>query len=208
MSRFGTDPRGFFTGVYRDVAPWDIGGPQPAMVALLDEFPPSAPVLDSGCGSGDLTIHLAKSGYETLGIDFVDAAVEQARSRAGMLDPEVAARAAFQVADALRPSRLGRQFGAVVDSGFLHLLTPEEADRYLEEVGLVVRQGGRFYLQEFATEFDMPNTPRKILESEVRMRFTEQNGWRILTVRAGEFLSRIAPVPATLACIERTSGPG
>ena len=35
MSRFGPDPLAFFEAVYEDPAPWDIGAPQPAMVALL-----------------------------------------------------------------------------------------------------------------------------------------------------------------------------
>lgn len=28
MSRFGPDPLTFFETVYRELAPWDIGGPQ------------------------------------------------------------------------------------------------------------------------------------------------------------------------------------
>ena len=48
MSRFGSDPLAFFQAVYREPAPWDIGAPQPAMVALLTEHPPEGPVLDEG----------------------------------------------------------------------------------------------------------------------------------------------------------------
>ncbi|HEX6926748.1 MAG TPA: class I SAM-dependent methyltransferase [Longimicrobiaceae bacterium] len=203
MSRFGPDPRAFFDGVYREVAPWDIGGPQPDMVELLAALPPSSPVLDVGCGSGDLAIHIAKSGVAVLGIDFVEAAIELARAKAAALTPEVAARLEFRVADAFRLRDLQREFGAVVDSGFLHLLTPEEGDRFLEEAARVLRSGGRYYLQEFATEFDVPNTPRAISEQEVRERFTPVRGWRILAVRPGEFQSRIAPVPAIVACAER-----
>ncbi len=48
MSRFGPDPLAFFEAIYQEPAPWDIGGPQPAMVALLAEYPPEGPVLDVG----------------------------------------------------------------------------------------------------------------------------------------------------------------
>jgi hypothetical protein len=34
---------------YRDAPPWDIGQPQPALLSLLDEYPPAGPVLDVGC---------------------------------------------------------------------------------------------------------------------------------------------------------------
>jgi SAM-dependent methyltransferase len=203
MSRFGDDPQAFFDAVYQDVPPWDIGGAQPDMAALLTEFPPMGPVLDLGCGSGDLAIHLATKGRDVLGIDYVEAAIVHARQKAQVLPPEVAQRLEFQVADALRPSLLQRQFGAVVDSGFLHVLTPEQGDALIGEIGAILRPGGRYYLHEFATEFDIPNTPRQITEEEVRARFTPDKGWQILALRPSQFHSRIAPVPATLACIER-----
>ena len=201
--RFGPDPHAFFEAVYREPAPWDIGAPQPDMVGLLAEFPPSGPVLDVGCGSGDLAIHVATHGCDTLGIDFIEEAIAQARAKRGTLAPEVAARLDFQVADALHPARLGRTFGAVVDSGFFHLFSPEDGDRYVDELAGVVRPGGRLYLHEFAVEFPVPNVPRQVTEGEVRTRFDAERGWRVLTVRSGEFQSRVAPVPATLACVER-----
>lgn len=203
MSRFGHDPLAFFEAVYREPAPWDIGGPQPAMTALLAEFPLEGPVLDVGCGSGDLAIHVAESGLEALGIDFVEEAIAQARSKKAALPPNVANRLDFRVADALRPSLLGQTFGAVVDSGFYHLFDPDAGERFIDELAQVLRPGGRCYLHEFAVTFPVPNVPREVTEAELRERFTPERGWRILTIRPGEFLSRVATVPAILACIER-----
>lgn len=203
MTRFGDDPLAFFETVYREPAPWDIGGPQPAMVDLLAAWPPDGPILDVGCGTGDLAIHLARAGYETLGIDFVEAAIVQAQEKRSRLPSDVAGHVEFQVADALRPSRLGRSFGAVVDSGFFHLFPPEAGDAFVDELAQVIRRGGRLYLHEFAVEFPVPNVPRAVTEAEVRERFVPARGWRLLSVQGGEFHSRIAPVPATLACVER-----
>lgn len=203
MTRFGSDPHAFFDWVYRDTAPWDIGGPQPAMVALLDDYPPASPALDIGCGSGALAIFLAERGAEVLGIDFVSAAIDEARRMARALPGDLERKLEFRVADAFQPWLLGRQFGTMVDSGFLHLLTPDETNRFITAVASVLLPGGRYYLHEFATEFGVPNTPRQVTEDELRKRFTEQEGWRILEVRQGEFLNRVAPVPGILACIER-----
>src|SRR5690606_28393734 len=202
MSRFGPDPLAFFEAVYRDPAPWDIGGPQPAMTELLEEYSPQGPVLDLGCGSGDLAIHLAANGLETLGIDFVEEAIAQARSKRATLASDIAARLEFCVADALQPSRLKRTFGAVVDSGFYHLFDSEQCTRCVDELASVLRPGGRCYLHEFAVTLHFPNVPRQITEAELWEEFAAEKDWRILTIRSGEFLSRVAPVPAIVACIE------
>ncbi|HSB00755.1 MAG TPA: methyltransferase domain-containing protein [Anaerolineales bacterium] len=204
MSRFGPDPRAFFDAVYQGIAPWEVGGPQPAMAALFNEYPPMDPALDVGCGSGDLAIYLAQRGLQVTGIDFVEAAITQAREKAGALPPEVANLLGFQMADALQPSLLQRQFGSVVDSGFLHLLESEECDRFVEDLALTLLPGGRYYLLAFAVEFPMPNLPRRVTADELRARFTLEKGWNIQDIRTAEFLSRVAPpVPAIGACIER-----
>ncbi|HEX2189148.1 MAG TPA: class I SAM-dependent methyltransferase [Longimicrobiaceae bacterium] len=202
MSRFGPDPRAFFDSVYRDVPPWDVGGPQPALSALLTEHPPADPVLDVGCGSGDLAIALARSGSEVLGVDFVDAAVAQAREKAAALPPGTARRLEFRAADALRPGLLRRRFGAVVDSGFLHLFEPEQRDGFVDDLALALLPGGRYYLLAFAVEFPPPS-PRRVTEDELRTWFTPERGWRIVELRPAEFLSRVATVPAICACAER-----
>lgn len=203
MSRFGSDPQAFFDAVYQQTPPWGIGGPQPDLEALLDEFPPSGPVLDVGCGSGDQAIALAQRGVEVLGVDIVETAIAQARTKAQALPLEIAERLAFQVADALRPAQLGRQFGAVVDSGFLHLFEQSIADRFAAELAACLPPGGRYYLLAFAVQFDIPNVPRAVTEEELRARFTPERGWRILALREALFQNRVAATPALCACVER-----
>ncbi len=202
MSRFGTNPRDFFASVYQAPPPWDIGGAQPALDALLDAYPPVGPVLDVGCGSGDLAIALAQRGLHVLGIDFIDVAIAQAHAKAARLSPSVARLLHFQVADALQPSRLAQQFGSVVDSGFFHLFESDERDRFIDELAATLLPGGRYYLLAFAVEF-APPSPRQVTEDEVRARFTPGSGWRIRELRSAEFLSHIAAVPAISACIEQ-----
>lgn len=204
MSRFGPDPLAFFNSVYQDAAPWDIGAPQPAMVALLEKYPPADPILDLGCGSGDLAMYLAQLGHPVLGVDFVEAAVKDARAKAGALPPEAADLLRFQVADALKPSCLGDKFGAVIDSGFYHLFDPDQGDRLIDEIASILLPQGCYYLHEFDVEFPVPNVPRQVSAEEIRARFTAERGWRIREIQSVEFLSRVAdPVPAICACLER-----
>jgi cyclopropane fatty-acyl-phospholipid synthase-like methyltransferase len=190
--------------VYQNTAPWDIGAPQPAMIALITKYPPADPILDIGCGSGDLAIYLAQLGHQVLGIDFVESAVKSALDKVSALPKETAQLLSFQVADALKPSLLHKKFGAVVDSGFYHLFNADQCDRLVDEVGSVLLPHGGYYLHEFAIELPAPNMPRQIGVDELQARFTAKKGWHIKEIQTVEFLSRVAPpVPATCACIER-----
>jgi ubiquinone/menaquinone biosynthesis C-methylase UbiE len=185
------------------MAPWDIGAPQPAMAALIEKYPPTNPILDIGCGSGDLAIYLARLGDHVVGIDFVECAIKRAQDKAGSLPRETARLLSFQVADALRPSLLNQKFGAVMDSGFYHLFNSEQCDRLIEEIASILLPNGCYYLHEFAIEFPAPNMPRQITVDELQTRFTADKGWHIREIQTVEFLSRVAPpVPAICACME------
>jgi SAM-dependent methyltransferase len=204
LGRFGDDPHDFFRYVYSDVAPWDVGGPQPDMARMLDEHPPADPILDLGSATGDLAIFLAGRGHEVVGLEFVKSAAEEARAKAAALPAEVSARLRFEVGDATRPSALGVKFGAILDSGFIHLLDEQETDAFVADLREALAPGGRYYLHEFAIEFPIANVPRAITEEEIRARFSESASWRVLEVRPAEFHNRVAqPTPAIIACIER-----
>lgn len=204
MGRFGDNPHAFFGGVYGNTAPWEIGGAQPAMAALLADFPPVGPILDLGSATGDLAIHLARSGYQVIGLEFIESAVVQSRAKAAALPAAVGNLLTFQIGDATRPSEIKIPLGAVVDSGFLHLLDQEETGRFVADLRRALPSGARYYLHEFAIEFPMANVPRAITRSELEQRFNEQTGWKILAIREVDFLNRVAqPTAAIAACIER-----
>ncbi|WP_305783336.1 class I SAM-dependent methyltransferase [Symbioplanes lichenis] len=95
-------------------APWEIGGPQPALAALLDNTVRGPRVLDLGCGTGELAIALARHGHQVTGIDISPVAVEAARAKATGLS------ARFEVGDATRIDLPA--FDTVIDCGLLHNL--------------------------------------------------------------------------------------
>ena len=62
-----------------DSAPWDIGRPQAVWIRLADAGEIAAPVLDSGCGTGEHALLLAERGMEVLGVDVAPTAIGLAR---------------------------------------------------------------------------------------------------------------------------------
>jgi SAM-dependent methyltransferase len=117
-------------------APWIIGEPQPAVVDLERNGWIKGAVLDVGCGMGEHTIHLAKLGYDVLGIDFSPPAVEQARRNA--VRQRVPAR--FHVVDALHLGDRPR-FDTVIDSALFHVFDPSERDAYTASLHAVCPRG-------------------------------------------------------------------
>ena len=203
-----SDPRqpgDFFDAAYRQTPPWDVGAPQPDLIALLDEYPPTGPVLDAGCGTGDLTLALARRGFTSLGVDLASAAIAQARAKAAAAEPYISRLVEFRVGDALHPAQFPGPFGAVVDSGFFHLFGPHERERFARELAASLAAGGRYYLLGFAIDSPFPNAPRQVREGELRVLFAPEHGWRMLALRPARFLTRSArnEVPASAACVER-----
>ena len=108
--------------------PWEIGGPQPAIAAVLGAVK-GPKVLDLGCGSGDLAIELARRGFEVTGIDISAVAIDQARAKAAAEGLSIE----FEVQDATKLSLGSGPFDSIFDSGLLHNLVRHDAgaDEYL-----------------------------------------------------------------------------
>ncbi|HEY0573687.1 MAG TPA: class I SAM-dependent methyltransferase [Pseudonocardia sp.] len=165
-----TVPQSKFQDAYlRGSAPWVIGEPQPAIVELERAGLIGGSVLDVGCGAGEHTIHLARLGYDVLGVDFAPAAVEQARENA--LRHGVSAR--FAVADALRLDGLGG-FDTVVDSALFHVFDAGDQVRYVRSLYAATRPGAVVHV--LALSDVEPGFGPRISEAAIRAAFRDP-GW-------------------------------
>ncbi len=197
---------GFFDDAYGLLsAPWDIGRPQPAIVELLDGFPPSGPVLEAGCGTGDLALELGTRGLPVLGVDSSELAIERAREKTA--EAGLTELVQFRVGDGLHPTLLQARFGAALDSGFFHLFGQQERTVYAGELSAVLEPGGRFYLLGFGFDSPVPGAPKQVREQELRALFSPERGWCSLALRPARFVIRPAPdgVPAVAAVFERVA---
>ena len=121
--------------------PWVIGEPQPAIVDLAGDGAFSGRVLDVGCGTGEHTILLARSGHDVLGIDGAPTAVAQARRNAAGQGID----ARFEVADALN---LGDSPGydTIIDSALFHIFDDGERATYVRSLHTATRPGATVYV--------------------------------------------------------------
>ncbi|MFW5911285.1 MAG: class I SAM-dependent methyltransferase [Halolamina sp.] len=134
-----------YDAAYTGVPNWDIGRPQEAFVALAESGRVRGPVLDVGCGTGELAMFLARRGHRVLGIDLSPRAIEQARAKAE--GRRISAE--FAVWDALDLdglARAGLSFPTVVDSAMFHVLGAAERDRFVDGLAAVVPRGGHYYV--------------------------------------------------------------
>ena len=179
------DSRTPFDSAYEALsAPWIIGEPQPAVLDLERNGWIKGAVLDAGCGMGEHTIHLARLGYDVLGIDFSLPAVERARRNAARQG--VSAR--FDVLDALHLGDRPR-FDTVIDSALFHVFAPAERDAYTRSLHAVCHTGAQVHV--LALSDAEPGFGPQISDSAIRDAF--RDGWVMEDLRPSSYRVVVGP---------------
>lgn len=183
-------------------APWDIGRPQPEMVALERAGRFGLRVLDVGCGTGELALHMAEHGHDVVGIDSAEIAIERAQTKAAERGLEVD----FRVADVLEalPAMLD-EFDAVVDVGFFHVLSDEARITFADGLASALVPGGVYAMLCFSDRQPGETGPRRVSEAEIRATFAGER-FEVLEVRPAGLHTLLDDTPVidgNLALIER-----
>jgi cyclopropane fatty-acyl-phospholipid synthase-like methyltransferase len=170
-----------FDQMYEGTPPWEIGRPQPAIVALADAGALRGRVLDIGCGTGAHALLAAERGLEATGFDSAPRAIAIAQKKAA--ERGLAAR--FFVADALDAAGVGEQFDTVIDSGLFHVFDDPARAKYLTSLAALTATGGQYLLMCFSDRQPGDWGPRRVSEAEIRACFA--TGWRIESIAAMKF---------------------
>ncbi len=149
-------------------APWDIGARE-ELVSLVEggRIKPCR-AIDLGCGAGANAIYLAQHGFDVTGVDYANAAIEQARARARA----AGVRVNFLVDDLTNLRHALGRFDFLLDYGVLDDLRPRQRAPYLRSM-LPLTHAGSYYLlwgfeypmrwwERFVPFYDVPFYPGEI----------------------------------------------
>lgn len=157
-------------------AGWEIDHPQRLFAELARQGQFRGPVLDVGCGTGEIALMTAELGLDTTGVDAAPTGIAIAARKAR----ERGLPVSFLVHDVLALAVLGRQFSTVLDCGLFHCFADEDRPALVGSLRAALREGGRYFMMCFSDL--QPGTwgPRRISQAEIEASFAA--GWRIDTL--------------------------
>ncbi len=143
-----------------DLAQDDDHGPSPFAGWVRDQLPENARVIEVGAGTGEDALHLAASGVPVLGLDYARQAIRPATRKAKRLEVPASFTSLnlYDLRDVLTRgaliSRDRAHVPVIVARNLLETLDPDGADNFWRLAGMVLRGGGRAYLEGLSLSGD------------------------------------------------------
>ena len=131
-----------FEKVYEEPeAVWTKAEPPPELVELVEggQIKPSKAV-DIGCGEGFYSIYLASKGFDVLGIDISEKAIEYAKKNA----KEQGVVAHFMPLDLYDLDQLAEKFDFVLEWAIMHHIMPPQRQKYVEGLTNLLNDKGKY----------------------------------------------------------------
>jgi SAM-dependent methyltransferase len=145
---------------------WEMGGPHPSLVHLVETTaPPRGRVAVPGCGRGHDARFLAARGYEAVGFDFADAAVQAARRLAKQQGVDVR----FEQRDIFTLDRdYAHAFDGIWEYTCYCAIDPGRRLEYLNVMAAILKPGGWFLGCFFPVRSGGGGPPFPVSRSEIR----------------------------------------
>ncbi|MFH1631207.1 MAG: class I SAM-dependent methyltransferase [Candidatus Aenigmatarchaeota archaeon] len=124
-------------------------------------------VIDVGCGEGSYSIYLAKKGFDVLGIDISEQAIEYAKQNA----KNAGVKIRFIVMDLNDLAELKEKFDFVLEWAILHCIPFEKRKKYIESISKLLNDDGNYLslcFNEQDAKFDVPGKKIRTVPEEAR----------------------------------------
>jgi SAM-dependent methyltransferase len=140
-------------------ARWNLEGASGYYIQTFEQglVKPGDACLDLGCGLGHSAAWLAEKGLQVLGVDYAQAAINQARA----LHPETHSLG-FRQLDVTVPCPELGQFDAIFDRGCLHVLSDRAG--YYRNLNTWLKPGGLFVLLHHFNNYSAEKLRREVVE--------------------------------------------
>jgi SAM-dependent methyltransferase len=148
---------------------WELGGPAPPLVDVLDRTPPPRGwVLVPGCGRGHDARLLARRGYEVVAVDFSASALRDARA----LARRDGVRVTFVERDLFSLDReFANAFDGVWEYTCFCAIDPARRAEYARVLARVLRPGGWLLACFFPLRSFTAGPPFRVTRADVRRYF-------------------------------------
>jgi SAM-dependent methyltransferase len=193
-----------FTEMYKaGSTPWDIGKADFNLVQTVTTLPINpCKALETGCGTGDNAVWLAQQGFQVVGIDAEEIAIEKAVEKA----EKAAVSCAFIVQDFLKNHIEGPPFGFAFDRGCFHTVdSDEDRTTFAKQVHRNLEDGGLWLsLIGNADEERVGEGPPRLTARDIVN--AVEPFFEILSLVSGHFGSNLPDAPRAWVCLMRKRG--
>jgi len=148
---------------------WELGAPAPELVTFVEASPPPrGRVAVPGCGRGHDARYLARVGYEAIGFDFAQDAIDQARA----LEADARTGARFERRDIFTLARdYANAFDGVWEYTCFCAIDPARRTDYVRTMAAILRPGGWLLACFFPLGAPTAGPPFRVSASEIRRLF-------------------------------------
>jgi len=155
--------------------------------------------LDLGTGPATQAIWLAKRGFNVIGSDLAEAAINRARK---IHASEKSVN--FIVDDILNTKLRSNEFDYIFDKGWFHVLLPRDRKEYINKIKKILKDNGILFLKCFSDKEPMQEGPYKFSQKEIRDLFNES--FKIDSIRETVYQGTLDPLPKALFVVMIKSG--
>ena len=161
----------FFQRIYLEGTPiWEINRPQKAVISLLEAGLFNGKILELGCGTAENAIHLNKKGFDVVGIDLSQYAIDIAGQKAKAKNASVE----LICGDLFKHDFGGAEFDTILDSGVFHAFSDNARKKYLKVLRNLAKPSGQLHLIAWSELEPGQDGPRRLSRDEIKKVFERE----------------------------------